>query len=149
MLGVPLKRGREGGKDERREESGSRAARGSCGFGTSLDARGRPCLPWHPHKSSSHHQHKAAGRRTGQKKPIYPLCVCVCVCFCSFLCRSVSESGRERRVKEKLDYSNRERGMGTRPSCSVPLKGNEEVSWSKRGVSSVHALPGQQTDIIS
>lgn len=29
--------------------------------------------------SSSHHQHKPAGCRTGQKKPIYPLCVCVCV----------------------------------------------------------------------
>lgn len=37
------------------------------------------------------------------------------------------ESGRERREKEKLDYSNREEGMGTGPSCSVPLKGNEEA----------------------
>ena len=38
--------------------------------------------------------------------------------------------------------------MGTGPSCSVPLKGNEEALLSNTGVSSVHALPGQQTDII-
>ena len=69
--------------------------------------------------SSSHHQHKTAGRHTVQRTPIYPSCVWVCA-FAP--CECVKESGRERR-EDILDYSNRDRGMGTFPA-EVPLKGN-------------------------
>lgn len=114
--------GKETG-DERREESGSRAAGGSCGFGPSSGARA-----WHgiSTDSSSHHQHKPGSRHTGQKKPFYPVCVCVRECECLLLLlltECVEEIGRKRRLKEKLDYPNRERGIGAGASCQSSSEG--------------------------
>ena len=80
---------------------------------------GHACPGTHTN-SSSHHQHKPAGRRTVQKKPIYPLCVCVCVCLlllslCVNVCRKVG--GRGVWKKSLIILTEKERGMGTRPSC--------------------------------
>ena len=98
VLGVPLQRGREG-----RMKGGRRAVAGLLVVPVALGrlwmpVGGRAC-PGTRTNSSSHHQHKAAGRRTGQKKPIYPVCVCVSAfaLFCAGVCWKVGGRGVRKK----------------------------------------------------
>lgn len=73
MLVVPLKRG--GMKEGRRAAAGLLVV--SVALGRLWMPMGGHAGPGTRTNSSSHHQHKPAGRCTVQKKPIYPPCVWV------------------------------------------------------------------------
>lgn len=63
---------------------------------------------------------------TRDRKSLFIPCVCERECECLLLLlltESVEEIGRKRRLKEKLDYPNRERGIGAGASCQSSSEG--------------------------
>ena len=111
----------EGGRDERRVESDSGAAGGSCGFGPSF------ACPWAAVPALAPAQIPVViistglpGHRTRQKKPIYPLCVSA-FALCVNVCRKVGGRGV---WKNSWIIWTEKRGLGTRPSswCSSKRK---------------------------
>lgn len=65
---------------------------------------------------------------TRDRKSLFIPCVCVCERECEcllllLLTESVEEIGRKRSLKEKLDYPNRERGIGAGASCQSSSEG--------------------------
>lgn len=85
-------------------------------------------LPWHPQQIPAIINSTGLPVTAMKKGLIYPSCET------TFTLLSVSvhrELERKGTRETRSDYSNQNRGMKTRPSVQVPLKGNEEGEISK------------------